>query len=141
PATFQVTVRGPDQMALVTGEVTMNGPAVATEVTVICELATPPPPVRLSRAVTRKVIVRPVVGRISWFQLVLARILEIFGKYRDGEFVGTNGRNNGPLPGSVPVRVWLPVPRSNSSQPNVKVSPLGSLPVAVSTNGVEQGME
>ena len=65
PATFHVTVRNPDQLVVVFGEVTTNGPAPPTEVTVMSESATPPPPTRLSRAVTRNFIVRPVVGSFS----------------------------------------------------------------------------
>src|SRR5262245_16015232 len=53
PATFQVTVCAllPVQLTAVLGWVTTNGPAVAFTVTVVEAQLTPPPPVRLSRAV------------------------------------------------------------------------------------------
>src|SRR5687768_14548798 len=66
-ATFHVTFSElkPATVTAVFGAVTRNGPAVADEVTVVDAVAMAPPPARLSRAVTWKVIVRLVVGRIS----------------------------------------------------------------------------
>ena len=65
PATSQVTVRNPDQLTAVFGAVTRNGPALLTDVTEIWSSATPPPPARLSRTVSRNCIVRLVVGSFS----------------------------------------------------------------------------
>ena len=48
PATFQVTVRAPDQVTSVLGAVRTNGPALLVTVTCMSALFTPPPPARLS---------------------------------------------------------------------------------------------
>ena len=66
-ATFQVTVcvEAAGQETADAGAVIAKGPAVETEATVVVSEFTPPPPPRLSRAVSRKFIVRVVVGRVS----------------------------------------------------------------------------
>src|SRR5689334_16646338 len=64
-ATSHVTVCAPASNMLVLGEVTRNGPALALTVTDMLAIATPPQAARLSRAVTRKLSVRLVVGRYS----------------------------------------------------------------------------
>jgi len=46
PATFHVTVRRPDQVTDVFGDVTRNGPAVSLTVTWTFAAFTPPPPAR-----------------------------------------------------------------------------------------------
>ena len=43
PATFQVMVCAPDNVAVVAGEVTTNGPALVVTVTCVSEAATAPP--------------------------------------------------------------------------------------------------
>ena len=75
---------------------------------------TPPPPARLSLAVSRKVIVLAMEGRISPIVVVLLRMSESFGKVRDGLVTGLNDRNIGPV---VVETFGGPAgPRSNSSQ-------------------------
>jgi len=66
-ATFQVTVcvELAGQVTADAGAVIAKGPAVETEATVVVSEFTPPPPLRLSRAVRRKFIVRLVVGIVS----------------------------------------------------------------------------
>jgi hypothetical protein len=49
----------------VLGLVMRNGPLAPLTLTVACDEATPPPPARLSRAVTWNVMVRVVVGSAS----------------------------------------------------------------------------
>src|SRR5881628_3464035 len=88
PATSQVTVRKPDQTTGVFGEVTLNGPAVPTTVTAMSSVATPPPPTRLSRAVTRKFIVRDVVGSASPAVNELFNRSDSLGNVRTGLTVG-----------------------------------------------------
>src|SRR5690349_12427026 len=78
-ATFQVTVRDPDHVTPAAGAVTVNGPAACTTVTCVSAEFTPPPPARLSRAVTRKFIVRFVVGSFSPATLVPVRMLDNLG--------------------------------------------------------------
>ncbi len=67
PATFQVTVRveAACHLTAVLGAVTRNGPAAVVTVMLVCADAMPPPPARLSRAVTWKCITRLVDGRTS----------------------------------------------------------------------------
>src|SRR5437879_3024859 len=98
----------------------------------------PPPPARLSRAVTRKFIVRVVTGRDSPKVEPPERMSERRGNVRDGLLVGRNERKIGREPSSV--SGGATVPRSNSSQPKVSASPSGSLPVAVNVNGVPIGI-
>lgn len=95
PATFQVTVceLRPGQLKAVFGWVTTNGPAAAFTVTAID--ATPTPPVRLSRAIRRKDIVRLRVGIDSPRVAVLLRMSEICGNVRLGTVSGTNERKIG----------------------------------------------
>src|SRR5215213_10066940 len=66
-ATFQVTACCVPavQLTAVPGAVTVNGPAAAETFTVRKAKLTPPPPALLSRAVSRNVIVRVVVGSDS----------------------------------------------------------------------------
>src|SRR5262245_58412891 len=115
-ATSHVTVCWvpPTQVTLVFGAVTLNGPAPPAIVMVVEALATPPPPLRLSRAVSRNFIARLVVGSDSPKVVVLLRISESFGNVRDRLLVGANERKIGRLPLSVSGGEG--VPRSNSSQ-------------------------
>src|SRR5688572_24725715 len=66
-ATFQVTVcaEPEGQLTAVFGAVTANGPAAVVTVTLLLASFVPPPPARLSRAVTQKVIVRFVLACTS----------------------------------------------------------------------------
>lgn len=67
-ATFQVTVVAVPaaiETLVVFGAVTANGPAPFATVTTVVASFVPPPPARLSRTVTRKVMVRFAFGRIS----------------------------------------------------------------------------
>src|SRR5688572_11196746 len=115
-ATSQVTVcvEPAGQLTFVLGAVTTNGPASAREVTVVVSAEKPPPPERLSRAVTRKVMVRVVVGSDSPSVDVLLRMSDSFGKVREGDVVGLNDRKIGRLPLSV--LGGEAVPRSYCSQ-------------------------
>src|SRR4051794_27861220 len=115
PATFQVTVWEPNQVTFELGAVMTKGPAFEETVTCMSELFTPPPPARLSRAVTRKCNVRLVLGNISPAVEVLFRISESFGNVREAEETGLKERNNGLLPLSGVVRV-MAAPRSRCSQ-------------------------
>lgn len=67
PATSQVTACAlpAAQLTAVLGAVTRNGPAAAATVTAVLASLVPPPPARLSRAVTRKFSVRLVLGSTS----------------------------------------------------------------------------
>ena len=67
PATFQVTVCIDPVVhtTAVFGAAMLNGPLVPLTVNVEVAVLMPPPPARLSRATTWKVIVRPMLGRIS----------------------------------------------------------------------------
>ena len=62
------------------------------------EEAVAPPLAELSRAVTRKFIVRLVVGSISPGVVVRLRMSDHCGKVRAGLVVGLNDRNKGLLP-------------------------------------------
>ena len=139
PATSQVTVRKPDQTTGVFGEVTRNGPAVPTTVTAMSSVVTPPPPTRLSRAVTRKFIVREVVGRASPAVSELFNRSDSLGNVRTGPTVGGKDRKRGLLPLSAAPKFWAG-PRSRSSQQYVIGWPFGSVPKAVSANGVRDGI-
>src|SRR5262245_55152329 len=103
------------------------------------DVFTPPPPARLSRAVTRKFMLRVVVGITSPSARVLFNRLLKRGNVRDGLVVGLNERNSGLLPLSGVLKV-VDGPRSRSSQQKVSGSPLGSLPLAVRVNGVFCGI-
>jgi hypothetical protein len=100
---------------------------------------TPPPPARLSRAVTRKFIARVVVGITSPMASVLFSKSCSRGNTRAGMLVGFHDRKSGLLPLSGMVTV-VAGPRSRSSQQNVNGSPFGSLPLAVRMKGVFCGM-
>src|SRR5215467_9222083 len=90
PATFQLTVPCPDQETPLVGAVTRNGPAEATTVTWESPLSTPPAPARLSRAVTRKFMVRLVDGNRSPAVVVLFTMSDSWGNVRLGFVVGAN---------------------------------------------------
>jgi hypothetical protein len=115
-ATFQVTacVEPAAHVTAVLGAVTVNGPASLRTLSCMVSMAVPPPPARLSRAVTRNVIVRVVVGSSSPMVLVLDKMSESLGNVRDGEEVGLNDRKIGRFPLSV--LGGEAVPRSYSSQ-------------------------
>ena len=98
PATFQVMVCAPDNVTAVAGEVTTNGPALVVTVICVSAAAVAPPVCRLSRAVTRKFIVRLVVGNLSPGVVVWLRTSDNCGKVRAGLVVGLNERNRGLLP-------------------------------------------
>ena len=115
PATFQVIVRAPDHVTPAAGEVTTNGPALVATVTCISAEAVSPPLAELLRAVTRKFIVRLVVGSISPGVVVWLRMSVNWGKVRAGLVVGLNERNKGLLPLSDVCKV-TEGPRSRSSQ-------------------------
>ena len=137
--------------------VTANGAPVAATVTAMSSVLTPPPPVRLSRTVSRKFMVRATVGITSDQQacaapmvvvsagqgpgtLVLpALIVDSFGRKRTAEVLGTKDRKSGPadISGLSSAR-WAP--RSRCSQLYVRVSPLASVPAPRSRNGVDAGI-
>src|SRR5262249_44595857 len=102
--------------------------------TCISPLATLPPPMWLSRAVTRKLIVRLLAGNVSPGVVVLLRMSLNRGKVLEELVDGLNERKRGLLPLS---EAFSPMegPRSCSSQHQVNGSLSGSLPVAVSTKG------
>src|SRR5687767_7251104 len=103
-------------------------------------LEIPPPPARLSRAVSRNVIVRSVTGRNSPFHTVLERMSVRFGNTRTSpSAVGGTDRKSGPSPGSV-LMLRGPDATSYCSHVNNKPSPSGSLPLPVNSNGVPLGM-
>src|SRR5260221_236792 len=139
PATFHITVWLEDQVTLLFGAVTTNGPALLVTVTCMSAVLKPPPPARLSRATTRKFIVRLLVGSNSPGVFVWARMSDSCGNVRELPSVGIKDRNIGLLPLSVLVSVFEG-PRSLSSQQNVSVSPFGSLPAAVRVKGVPLGI-
>ena len=116
----------------------MNGPESLRTFTCVAAELTPPPPARLSRAVTRKFIVRVVVGIDSPIVVVPDSTSGRRGNIREGLVVGRNERKIGREPSSV--SGGATVPRSNSSQPKVSASPSESLPVAVNVNGVPIGI-
>src|SRR6185503_4413403 len=124
---FQVTVCvvPPDQVTAVLGAVTANGPTSLRTDTVVVSVAKPPPFERLSRAVTRNVMVRVVVGSDSPRVLTLFRMSDSFGNVRAGEVVGLKLRKMGRFPLSV--LGGEAAPRSYSSQQKVIGSPFGSL--------------
>src|SRR5262249_27433103 len=115
PATFQVTVVKFENTPPLLCDVITNGPAPPTTLTDISEVFTPPPPARLSRAVTRKFSVRDVVGMTSPIVSVLFNKFCRRGKIRVGLAVGLKERNSGLLPLSGVVTV-VAAPRSCSSQ-------------------------
>src|SRR5215212_2016007 len=96
------------------------------------------PPGWLSRTVTRKFIVRVVVGNDSPKVAVPDKISDNCGKVRAGLGVGANERKIGRLPLSVFGGPGSP--KSYSSQQYVRASASGSLAVAVSVNGVPAGI-
>jgi hypothetical protein len=89
--------------------------------------------------VTRKFIVRLVVGNVSPGVTVLFRMSVNRGNVREESGDGLNERKRGlaPLSGAVSATQG---PRSRSSQHQVNGSPSASLPMALSTNGVPFGM-
>src|SRR5688572_3663445 len=103
PATSQVTVCAllPAQLTAVLGVLTLNGPEVTTDCTVMSALFVLPKPGTLSRTVRRNVIVRFVVGRISPLSVVPATRFDRRGITRTPVAVGFSERMIGPLPGSV----------------------------------------
>src|SRR5438093_162018 len=139
PATSQLTVRKPDQITAVFGEVTLNGPAEPTTVTAMSSVVTPPPPTRLSRAVTRKFIVREVVGSSSPGASELFNKSDSLGNVRTGLAVGGKDRNKGLLPLSAALRLWAGA-KSCFSQQYVIGLPFGSRPEAVRAKGVRAGI-
>jgi hypothetical protein len=64
------------------------------------------------------------------------------GNVRTGLLTGVNERNSGRNPSSAAMVAAdeVAAPRSNCSHANVRASPLPSLPVAVSANGVCLGI-
>ena len=116
PATSQATVctSPPVHVTAVFGCVTKNGPASAVTLTVVDARSTPPPPLRLSSAVRRKVIVRVVVGNDSPIVDVLLNKSDSFGNVRDGLVVARKERKMARVPLSV--FGGAAVPWSNSSQ-------------------------
>src|SRR5262245_614787 len=130
PPTFQVIVPCPDQEVPLVGEVMRKGPAEPMTATCTSALATPPAPARLSRALTRKFIVRFVEGSRSPAVLVLLRISESCGNVRLGLATGVKERKSGLLPLSREDKE-VGGPRSRSSQHHVRASPSGSPPEAV----------
>src|SRR6185369_15137580 len=139
PATFQVTVRTPDQVTAELGEVMTKGPALLATVTCISALFTPPPPARLSRATTRNLSRRLVVGSISPRVVVWLSRSESWGKIREGLVEGRKDRKIGLAPLSGLERA-VAEPRSRSSQQKVSRSPSESLPAAVNWKGVPFGI-
>src|ERR1051325_6279260 len=117
-ATSQVTVCGTPavQVTFVFGEVTRNGPAPALTTTVFVAVLMPPPPARLSRTVTRKLMVRWIVGRTSPMIVGLFNRFESFGNVRDGLVVGLKERRIGLALPSLSLSGGEAGPRSYSSQ-------------------------
>ena len=70
--------------------------------------------------------------------VVLLTWSDNFGKYLSGMLTGTNERNNGALPVGLFQSPAGPV--STSSHEYVKASPLPSVAVPLSTNGVDLGI-
>jgi hypothetical protein len=115
PATFHVTVCVPlAQLTFLLGAVTAKGPAAVVTATCTRDVATAPPPVRLSRAVTWKFIVRFEAGSVSPVRHVLLEheyvaggTLELFrmyvrlGNVRDGFELCGYDLNSGREPSSV----------------------------------------
>src|SRR4051812_8070860 len=106
----------------------MKGPLLESTLTCIAPVFTPPPPAWLSRAVTRKVIVRLVTGRDSPNVVVPDKMSDNCGKVRVGLDTGANDRKIGRSPLSVCGGPGAP--KSNSSQQYVRASASGSLPLA-----------
>src|SRR5512134_136847 len=96
-ATFHVTVCcvPPVQLTFVFGCVTRNGPALAFTTTCAVAVLMAPPPTRLSRTVTLKIIVRLIVGNASLNVDVLFKTSDNLGKVREGFDVGLNERKMG----------------------------------------------
>ena len=115
-ATLQVTTwfEPAGQVAAEVGCVTTNGPLLETTLTRIAPVFTPPPPEWLSRTVTRKVIVRFVVGNDSPNVEVPDKMSDNCGNIRVGFGTGAKDRKMGRLPLSVCGGPGAP--RSNSSQ-------------------------
>ena len=114
-ATFHVTVwvLALPHVTAVLGEVTWNGPAAAVTLKVIDAKSTPPPPIRLSRTVMRKLSARVVFGSVSPMAAAPPRIVDRRGNVRVGLALEFHERKNGGLvvePGAAAG------PRSNSSQ-------------------------
>ena len=139
PPTLHVTVRAPDQFTAVFGAVTVNGPVVASTVTSMSSISNPPPPERLSRTVILKFSERLVVGSFSPVDSVLLSRSCSRGNVRTGSLVGSHVRKMGLAPLSASPTCCA-APRSRSSHAYVNVSPLGSLPDAVNSNGVLRGI-
>src|SRR5262249_54265388 len=133
PPGFHVIVCWPAQTTKLLGEVTTSGPPLVTTVTIMSALFTPPPPARLSRAVTRNCIVRLVDGSSSPAVIVLLSTSESWGNIREELKVGPKERKSGLLPLSGDATEQLG-PRSRSSQQYVTASPSMSLPDAVNIN-------
>ena len=136
--TFQVTNADCPvfHVTLVLGLVTANAVVVLITFTftVSSGCITPPPPIRLSLTVILNFKVRAYEGSNSPMVVTLFTISLIFGNVLLGLLTGEKGLKIGASPTGA---FQLPAaPRSNSSQQYVKASPLASLPVAVSSNGV-----
>ena len=93
PTTFHVKAWSPEvRVSPPLGEVTANGPEVVVEVTVMSAAPMRPPVALLSRIVTRKFIVRSVIGSVSPTDGVpLTRSFK-FGNTRVGFVVGAAAR-------------------------------------------------
>src|SRR5439155_1870440 len=89
------------QVVAEAGWVTVNGPESLRALTCVAAELTPPPPARLSRAVTRKFIVRVVAGIDSPNVMVPESTSCKRGKVRAGLVVGRNERKIGREPSSV----------------------------------------
>jgi len=115
------------QLTAVLGAVTIKGPAAVAVVTATDASFVPPPPARLSRAVTRKFMVRAVLGSTSAVSQVvgavvlgsaavagatfaLLRIKRRLGNKRVGEGVGAKLRKIGRAPSSTMVPSALAAP-------------------------------
>ena len=114
PATDQVTVRAPDQVTAVLGEVTWKGPALPTTFTNMSSVVTPPPPARLSRAVTRN-SARDTAGNSSPKSYGVIGMSKSFGNVLELLVEGGKERKSGLLPLSAAERACAG-PRSRSSQ-------------------------
>ena len=141
PPTLQVMVvwSPHSNCAPCAGETISNGAPLT--VTCIASQSTPPPPARLSRAVTLKCKVRLTAGKTSNGGVAPKSMSWNRGKVREGLIVGGKERKSGP---EVAVAEGVPVTfagaASNCSQSKVRKSPSGSSPCAVSVNGVLCGI-
>ena len=98
PATFQVMVciPIPKKVTAVLGDVTKNGPAAATVVTVFETSPVQPAVATLSLTVTLKFIALPIEGNTSHVGVILFNTSVRFGKYLVGDDTGFNDLNTGP---------------------------------------------